>query len=644
MKIRRSSERLSSLRIYGVTAVMLGTFLLLMVSLWRLQISKVSQFTARQKIQSVRRIRLPGIRGKIYDRNGLCLADNRPSYSIALFPEEIRGGGHFSDRAIEVMQNIAQITGLTPSLQRKNFEKHIDWYRPLPLVLWRDVGPKVMARFAEQGDAIPGVDLYVQATRNYPYSPYTSHLIGYVSEIDPDSSGEESYDFDLFEMTGKAGLEKLFDPFLQGKAGAKLVQVDVGIYHHGDLACRVPKRGGDLRLTLDMEVQLLAHQALSTNRGAVVVLDANNGDVLAMLSAPGYDANLFVPKLLSKDWKKILENPHHPLINRAVSGTYPPGSIFKPLVGLAASTLHSNSIYTEYESPATFRVGRRIIRTRGHGKVNLRQALEKSANVYFFKTALKNGWEPIVEQALAVGLGKKTGVEVDSEKSGLVPDLHWQRKEKKGGWTDGDTCNLSIGQGYLTVTPLQMAMMTATIANGGTLYTPRLVWAYRGPESEFYIDSPVRRAGKMHWSAEALNIVRSGMHDVVMSPKGTGRRAAVEGLTYAAKTGTAEYGIKSENKKHTWMIAFAPFNDAQYAIAFLIEDGVSGGYTVAPRMKVLMEGLFKKMKREGRVSQIQDPIINVQYSMLNVQYPIFNPQSPIPNPQFQTSTSPGGAS
>ncbi len=602
MRIRRIKQ-FPDLRIYMALTLMIAAYLLLFGSLWRLQVGKVSQFEDRIQIQSLRRVRLPGIRGMIFDRNGLCLADNRPTYSIALFLENIRRSGPWVntiDHGMEVMEQVSQVTGLTPVVDREDIRKHIHLRLPLPLVLWRDIDRRAMARFAEQAGEIPGVDLYTQATRSYPYSPYTSHLLGYVGRADPGSMNEETrYNYYLPEMGGRAGLEKLFDPFLRGEAGGKIVQIDVSGYHHGELARREPKSGGDLRLTLDMEVQLLAHQALGTNRGAVVVLDPNNGDVLAMVSGPGFDANRFVPYITSEDWKLLSENPANPLLNRAVAGSYPPGSIFKPIVSFAASIVNPEAIHTVYDSPATFRIGRRVVHTHGLGEVNMREAIKYSANVYFFKTALECGWEPITEQALAVGLGEKTGVEVDYEAAGLVPDKEWQKKTSHGGWTDGDTVNLAIGQGFLLVTPIQMAMMTATIANGGYLYRPRLVQAYRAPDDEQFTESPVRRVGKMNWSQSALTTVRGGMHDVIMEPDGTGKRAAVTGFDYAGKTGTAEYG--NQGKKQTWMIAFAPFENPQYAVAFLIEDGASGGTTVGPRMKILMEGLYEKIKTEGRV-------------------------------------------
>jgi penicillin-binding protein 2 len=583
---------------------MLVAFLLLCGSLWKLQVADSSLFEDRQKVQSIRRVRLPGIRGKIYDRNNLCLADNRPVYSIALYPEEIRVIGSFSktvDRAMEAMSRAAEITGLEPVLKREDIQKHINFYRPLPLILWRDIGPQTISRLSEQGMDVPGIDIHVDATRNYPYSPYTSHLIGYVREDKPEEDEGEKFNYDRFEMSGRAGIEKLFDEFMRGEAGAKLVQVDVGIYRYGELARRAPSAGGDLQLTLDMEIQLLAHQAISTNRGAVVVLDPNNGDVLAMYSSPSYDANLFTPRLLAKDWNRLMNDPDKPLINRAVAGEYSPGSTFKPLVGLAVSTVNPNAPYTVYESPGTFRIGRRVVQTQGHGRVNMREALRHSANVYFFKSALENGWESIVEQALAVGLGQKTGVEVDFERSGLVPDQTWQQKRGHGGWTDGDTCNLAIGQGFLTTTPLQMAMVTATIANGGTVYKPRLLQAYSEPENEQYIQNPPQALRSMSWSADALQVVQGGMLDVVTAEDGTGRKASVPGFPFAAKTGTAEYGPKKLGKKHTWMVAFAPFENPQFAVAFLIEDGASGGRTVGPRMKMLMEGLYAKLQREGRM-------------------------------------------
>ncbi|MFA5687948.1 MAG: penicillin-binding protein 2 [Kiritimatiellales bacterium] len=630
MRVRRP-EKFEPLRYWLLGGFMLFMLALLGFSLWKLQVKSSAMFESRIEIQSLRRVRLPGIRGKIYDRNGLCLADNRPIYSISLFLEDIRRAGPWSrtiDRAMDVINQVSELTGLPPELTRDDVWKHIRLRLPLPLVLWRQAGPEAMAKLAEQGARIPGVDLYIQATRTYPYSPYTSHLIGYVGRADPEKlTEEEEYSYYLPTMFGRAGLEKLFDPFMQGKAGGTLVQIDVSGYRHGELARRESKAGGDLRLTLDMEIQLLAHKSLGNYNGAVVVMDPNNGDVLAMISAPGYDANMFVPFITTANWNVLRDNANKPLLNRAVAGTYPPGSVFKPLVGLAAATVNPAAAHEYRDSPGFYMLGRRRIRDwnpHGHGEVNLREALKLSANVYFLKTALEYGWQPIIEQAKAVGLGQKTGVEVDFEQAGLVPDTEWLKRTGRGNnFTDGDVCNLSIGQGYLTVTPVQMAMMTSAIANGGYLYKPRVVLSYRLPGSNEYVNEPERHGGKMNWPADAVSIVRAGMRDVIMERNGTGHRAAVPGFEFAGKTGTAEYGANNQYK-HTWMIGFAPYHNPQYAVAMIIEDGGSGGSTVGPQLKILMSGLYEKMKREGRLQEPQNDEQGISNVEVNEETPNFN--------------------
>jgi len=604
MRVRRLSSQSSDLRLWALMGVMALALLFLIGSLWRLQVARVSLFEAKLDIQSLRRVRLPGVRGKIYDRNGLCLADNRPMYSIAIFPEEMRRPGAWSNtvnKTMAVMEEVAEIIGKEPVLERKNIAAHIKRRLPLPLLAWKDIDERTMARLAEQGTELDGVDIYTQATRIYPGESYTSHLLGYVGRADPDLTEDIRYNYYLPEMAGRAGLEKHFDPFLRGRAGGTIVQIDVRGYRHGEMFRRAPEPGGDIRLTLDMEVQLLAHQALSTNRGAVVVLDPNNGDVLAMVSSPAFDANRIRETAY---FKQINSDPGRPQLNRATAGEYPPGSTFKPVVALAAVNAKPETARIVHECPARFQLGRRTFRdwnSAGHGRLSMRQALKRSANVYFFKTALDIGWEPICEQAAALGLGEKTGIEI-YERPGLLPGDTWKRKKGYGGWADGDTCNLAIGQGYLLVTPLQMAVLTAAIANGGYLYRPRLVEAYRPPGTGIFESNIVGRKGRIPWSDESLCIVQSGMRDVIMEANGTGRRARVEGFTFAGKTGTAEYGLKGEGKKHTWMLAYAPFDDPQYAIAFLIEDGDSGGSTVAPRLQELMRGLYEKMKREGGAS------------------------------------------
>jgi len=281
----------------------------------------------------------------------------------------------------------------------------------------------------------------------------------------------------------------------------------------------------------------------------------------------------------------------HPMVNRAIQGTYPPGSDFKTIVALAALEGGTANANTRFHCPGYFQLGAARFhcwQKDGHGVLALRKGIEQSCNAYFCQLGMQCGVDRIAQMARAVGLGKPTGIDLGSESSvevgGVLPDRAWKRRRLNEGWWPGDTCNLSIGQGALAVTPLQMALVTATLANGGSLYRPRMLLK-TGQKGEW--------VAKMGWSAESLRIVRGGMHDVIEAESGTGKRAKVEGVEMAGKTGTAEFGIKEERKKYTWMTVFAPFDAPRYAVAMVIEEGVSGGQTVAPRIGRLMTGIFK---------------------------------------------------
>jgi penicillin-binding protein 2 len=292
-----------------------------------------------------------------------------------------------------------------------------------------------------------------------------------------------------------------------------------------------------------------------------------------------------------------------PLFNRAVSGTYPPGSIFKPLLGLAALANDRAAASTTFDCPGYYRLGNvvfRCWRKSGHGSIAMRKAIEQSCNSYFCQLGILCGHERIVHMAKTVGLGAKTGIELPGEAAGLVPDNSWKKRRFNDSWRSGDTCNMSIGQGALLVTPLQMALFAATIANGGHVFRPRLILDLGVDHSEKKkIGSFDGRAGKggeeirkMGWSLSDLNIVKAGMLDVIQADSGTGKRARIEGVRMAGKTGTAEYGTRENRKKHTWMILFAPYDNPRYAVSIVIEDGESGGRTAAPLMKELMTGIF----------------------------------------------------
>jgi penicillin-binding protein 2 len=301
-------------------------------------------------------------------------------------------------------------------------------------------------------------------------------------------------------------------------------------------------------------------------------------------------------------WDGLNSDTNHPLLNRAAAGAYAPGSTFKPVTALAALESGKASADTSFYCPGYFELGRATFRCwkhSGHGNMDLRQALEQSCNVYFFNLALQCGPEYVQHMAEALRLGQKTGAELEYEVAGLVPNNAWKKRIYRDAWRDGDTCNMAIGQGALTVTPLQMAMVTATIANGGHVYRPRLVNGTRPPGAAAFTLRPPEVLNEMNWTPSRLRTVQEGMRDVVRKPEGSGKLLADLGFTVAGKTGTAEFGRKEEGKRHAWMIAYAPYEKPRYAVAIVIDEGESGSTTAAPRMRELLSGLFAPPAVEG---------------------------------------------
>jgi penicillin-binding protein 2 len=587
------------LRVRILLVVMLAAFGVLLAALARMQVAHGKSYQRDLMKQSVRRVRVPGMRGQIFDRNGVCVADNRPSYCIAIYLEELRQPGRWVRTISHVNSLIDELSvtlGVPRQITEDDIKTHVKKRLPLPLLAWRDLDERTMARLAENAAKVPGVDIYVEAVRQYPLTNSACHVIGYVGRADPPKDEEEEYHYYLPEMAGKSGLEKTFDGVLRGEPGGRLVRVDVSGFRHDDLAARAPQNGRDVVMSIDMRAQQLAESALAGLVGAAVIVDPNNGDVLAMASSPGFDLNQFVPAISTEKWEALSKDENNPLMNRAVAGTYSPGSTFKPIVAISALENKKATPSTSFTCPGYFMLGRARFGCwyeAGHGLLDMQEALEHSCNVYFFHLGLQCGPEPIYFMSQALGLGQKTEISLDYEAPGLLPDNAWKQRMFHDAWRDGDTCNMSIGQGALATTPLQMAMVVATFANGGTLYRPRIVLGVREADNGQLRVVPPQVVRNLNWSPANARIVRGGMHDVVMSPRGTGRLAQVPGVDMAGKTGTAEYGVKGSGHKIAWMIAFASYDHPRYAIALMVEEGVTGGTTAAPKMKQIMTGLFK---------------------------------------------------
>lgn len=584
-------QPLSNWRIALLGLVFLAGLALLGARLYRLQVVQSAAFEQRQMRQSVRRVLLPSPRGRILDRRGRLLADNQPNYCLALYLEELRRPGRWSNTVNAVdrdLDRLASALRLPRNCSRETIERHVRQSLPLPLIAWEHLDDTALARLVECRHTFPGVDVFVQPERLYPQGRLAAHLLGFAGRGDLAAEARaEDFHYHLPGLKGRGGLEQEYNDPLCGLPGGQLIRVDAAGYRHDEWTARPCVPGRDLTLTIDLDCQASLEEALSGVRGAGVVLDPRNGDILALASAPTVDPNTLSPAPTPELWRELLDNPDRPLLNRAIAGRYPPGSTFKPFVALAAQTLGNKPPETTYTCDGTFQLGNRTIHCahgERHGTVDLRKAIEVSCNVYFCNLARDLGYDAIWNVAQQAGFGRHTGIDIPGETAGLLPSAGWKKERLQEEWTTGDTCNIAIGQGMLLVSPLQMAVATAALANGGTVLQPRIRRASTS-------DAPyvVAQTG---WPAGALEVVRGGMMDVVSGDEGTGRRARVAGIDVAAKTGTAEYRAEGLPKKYGWMISYAPAEAPRAVVVIVVEEAQTGGLTVGPRLQRVLLTLF----------------------------------------------------
>lgn len=590
------------LRLMGM-AMAAGIFAL-GAMLWRMQVRQSGSYAGSIDRQSIRRVRIPARRGRIFDRNGECLADTTHILNVSVYVEELTAPGRRMktvEKVAHVLDGLREVAGVTNLPTERDIEEHIRLSRPLPLTAIRNAGPETIARLVESRRFLQGIDITVESARVYPRGRLAAHVLGYVGRASPDGAGDiNRYHYYLPDFEGKAGLERVYDKLLSGMAGGRLMRVDVAGFQRAEEGYRAPDPGGDLLLALDAGIQESAEAAIEDIDGAVVLLDPVNGDVLAMASSPAFDPNEFTPVLRPEVWRGILENPGKPMLNRACMGKYPPGSTFKPVVALAALQKGAITPGTVFNCAGSYSIGGRDFACymgHAHGGVSLRRGIEVSCNVFFYQAGLACGADAICAAAAEAGFGRTTGIELP-ESAGLLPDPAWKKRVLRDAWRDGDTCNLSIGQGALLTTPLQMAVLSAMLANNGVCYRPRLMLGRRLAGRDKYEMFPPARERKASWPAAALHEIRLGMLAVIES--GTGRAAHVPGKAMAGKTGTAEYGPRGLGRKRGWMIWFAPFDAPRYAGAMVADEAESGGRTVGPRVGSLMKAVFELEKTGGK--------------------------------------------
>jgi len=592
-------QRIFAQRLPLFTALVTLVFSLLVLRLYYLQIVRGRHFSRLAEENRISLIRVRAPRGIVFDRHGNVLVTNRPSFSVSLDLDAVRD----LDATVGA---VAAALGLDPAeLARK--ARAVEPYRRFePVRVKDDVDRHEVAALEALRYEYPGVLVEVEPRRSYPHGTLASHVLGYVGQISAaELKARAELGYRMGDYIGKMGIEKELDAELKGRDGFQQMEVDSLGRGIKVLSSIPPIPGHSVTLTIDLALQQVAEEALAGISGAIVAIDPRDGSVLAAVSSPALDPNSFSHGLSQEEWDRLSHDERHPLQNRIVQAQYPPGSVFKILTAIAALESGAITTATSYFCRGAMRYGNRDFRCwkkAGHGDVSLHRALVESCDVYFYQVGLKAGIDEIARIAREFGLGKATGLELGSEAPGLIPDSAWKRRVRKEPWYSGETLSVAIGQGYDLVTPVQAALLAATLANGGTVYRPHLIRRVVDGAGLTVRTRAVIAERTVLLKPGTLAAIRDGLWGVVNEPGGTGAGARVPGLEIAGKTGTAQVvrmaqkgerqavaGKKSGD--HAWFICYAASGPAQVAIAVIVEHGGHGGSVSAPIARRLVAEL-----------------------------------------------------
>lgn len=559
-----------------------GAFLLVLFALFYTQVIKGHYYGMLSQNNRLRLLAISGVRGDIYDRNGERLASTRLSFDISVMPQDLR-------EASKTLLRLSEFLGLNYDEVRKRYRKgYLSPY--MPIVIARDINKAAAMRLEESKFKFPGVVIEAKPLRVYPNGSAGSHFLGYLGEINRNELTKlRDYGYKIKDLVGRGGIEETYDSYLRGEDGGMEVEVDSVGRMIRMLGVRDPVRGKDLQLSIDLRVQKIVEGLLAGKVGAFIVLDPNTGEILALQSSPNYDPNIFIDPKGDERVLDILRNKNRPLIDRAVSGMYPPGSIFKLITATAALELKKISPNTRFDCGGSYTLGRGKFNCwkseGGHGAQNLALGLINSCNVYFFRVGRAAGCDGISNYAKVFEIGEKTNIDLPNEGKGLLPSRQWKRLATGQPWYEGETLNLAIGQGYLMVTPIQMAKMVSAFANSGKLVEPYLVKRIDN------ISVSKMRLKTLNVSARTIEHIKEGLNRVAEDENGTAHRAKVEGIRIAAKTGTAQAG---KGETHAWFVGYAPQTNPKIAFVVFLEHGGSGGMTPALMVRELIKGLMEK--------------------------------------------------
>jgi penicillin-binding protein 2 len=547
------------------------------------------------------------------DRNGVRLAENRPGFDLYIVPEDVKDW----EKTKQTVSRLVQIDALTIEEKIENSTGRPPFQ---PVKLKEDLTWEEMSMMESFKFELPGILLEVGPKRHYPYKEITAHLIGYLGEINGReikrfNSGNSGKPYGPGDSVGKYGVEVSLEHFLRGVDGGKQVEVDANGSVINTIKSIPPYPGNNVRLSIDISTQLAAWEAMKDKTGAVVAIDPRNGQILAMVSTPSFDPNLLTTGISKENWEAMRDHPLKVLTNRAIQGLYPPASTFKVITAAAALEEKVIRPMTKiYAGPSFWFAGRayRDWKEEGHGKISVHRAIVESADTFFYQVGLKVGIEKVARYAGNFGLGRKTGINLMNEKSGIVPSDAWKRRVYGQPWYRGETLSVAVGQGFLLTTPLQLLNAYAAIANGGKLYTPQLAIEVESPKGKIIKKNSPEENSHVMVSKQTLELLKGALKGVVDEKGGTAGWMKRAGLKIAGKTGTAQVVKMLERSKnvedqpyklrdHAWFVGFAPYDDPRIAVAVVVEHGGFGSSAAAPVALKLFRIYLKEEPEESKV-------------------------------------------
>ncbi|MFH1190206.1 MAG: penicillin-binding protein 2 [Candidatus Omnitrophota bacterium] len=558
-------------------------FALVIAGLFYNQIFMSAYYSKLARNNSIRVIPISGPRGNIFDRAGRPVVTNRLSFDAAIVFQQI------GDRR-KLMNLLSSSLGLSGPQIMNAFEKA--GKRPYePVTIAEDIDKGKAIALEESGFDVSGLVIETKSKRNYLYKHFGSHIFGYLSEItDNELEALKDYGYRLGDLIGRSGLEKYYENYLRGIDGGTQVEVDSRGQQTRTLGLKEPQSGRDLQLTIDMPLQAACDKLLGDHKGAIAVMDPRNGEILVLASHPSFDPNIFVTHGTSKERLRLLnDRVGRPMSNKAISGTYPPGSVYKIVTAGAGLEQKKITPHTRFFCPGSYTLGRTRFdcwKDGGHGSQNVVEGIKNSCNVFFYNTARALGVDRMEAYAKLFGYGRETGIDLPDEVKGIAPGRDWKRSQKKGVWYEGETINYAIGQGYLSVTPIQVLCMISAIANKGNLVRPHLV--RRAGADRI----PVQKPKNMGLKDETIREIRKGLFEAVNNESGTAKRSKPSGTIAAGKTGTAQNPF---GRTHAWFCGFAPYDDPKLCVVVFLEHGGKGGLEPAE----IARGIFEEAKAGG---------------------------------------------